>query len=189
MKFVTKELLDKLQDETVSVLEAGQGFEKLSLEELNWKESTDKWSVLECLEHLNLYGNFYLPEIEKQIQFSKYPPRSEFKSSWLGDWCEQSMLPEGGINKMNTFKDKNPNGSQLDKAVLKRFEQQQQKIMELLQRARAVDIQKTKTAITIPLLRLRLGDTFRFVISHNLRHIKQAQVVLERQGVSVLYKV
>ena len=30
--------------------------------ELNWKESSKSWSVLECLEHLNLYGQFYIPE-------------------------------------------------------------------------------------------------------------------------------
>jgi DinB superfamily len=39
--------------------------------ELKWKETNESWNVLECLEHLNLYGYFYIPEIEKSILNSK----------------------------------------------------------------------------------------------------------------------
>jgi uncharacterized damage-inducible protein DinB len=49
----------------------------------------------------------------------------------------------------------------------------------LLQSAREVDLNRTKTAISITkLITLKLGDTFRFVITHNERHMAQALATL-----------
>ena len=36
---------------------------------LHWKAQPQRWSFLECLEHLNRYGDFYLPELERVVQF------------------------------------------------------------------------------------------------------------------------
>ena len=47
--------------------------------ELNWKQNSESWSVLECLEHLNLYGYFYIPEIEKTILNSKHKLKKNSK--------------------------------------------------------------------------------------------------------------
>ncbi|MEO1713521.1 MAG: DinB family protein, partial [Bacteroidota bacterium] len=52
---------------------------------------------------------------------------------------------------------------------------QTEKIIELLERAREYNLTKVRTGITITnLIRLRIGDTFNFHISHNERHIRQA---------------
>ncbi|MFM7022373.1 MAG: hypothetical protein ACKOXB_05295 [Flavobacteriales bacterium] len=56
---------------------------------------------------------------------------------------------------------------------------QQKQTLELLEAAGKVDLKKVKTSVSISkFIRLRLGDTFRFVIYHNQRHIAQAQKVL-----------
>jgi hypothetical protein len=48
----------------------------------------------------------------------------------------------------------------------------------LLDKAKNVSLGKTKTGISISkLIKLKLGDTFRFVIYHNIRHIEQAKRV------------
>ncbi len=146
---------------------------------LNWKEDNEIWSVLECIEHLNLYGDYYLPEIEQRINKSSYKPEAYFKSGTIGNYFSKSMLPKEKLNKMKTFKDKNPSGSNLDKTTLDRFLVQQEKMLELLDKARTVNLNKTKTAISISkLIKLKLGDTFRVVIYHNERHLVQAQNVL-----------
>ena len=73
----------------------------------------------------------------------------------------------------------NPINSKLDINTLKRFTEQQQQIITLLNNAKTVNLDKTKTAISISkLIRLKLGDTFRVLIYHNERHIKQAEKVL-----------
>lgn len=177
MKIAQQTLLEDLVKRTQTHLNAAQAFLELPLQKLQQKPSETGWSILECIEHLNLYGDFYLPEIAQQLQKSNHPPSTLFRSSWLGNYFANAMLPrEKKPNKMNTFKDKNPNGSQLSKAVLHKFIDQQKKTLELLQQAQTANLTKVKTGITIASwIRLRLGDTFRVVIYHNYRHIQQAQ--------------
>lgn len=148
---------------------------------LNWRPAPESWSVLECIEHLNLYGDFYLPEIEQRIRESEHKPDEIFKSGLLGNYFALSMLPKEKLNKMKTFKDKNPLGSELEPKVIDRFINQQFKILDLLNEAREVSLTKTKCSISISKwLKLRLGDTFRVVIYHNQRHLVQAERVIRK---------
>lgn len=177
MKIAQQALLEDLVKRTQAHLNVAQGFLELPLEKLQRKPSEKSWSILECIEHLNLYGDFYLPEIAQQMKKSTHEVDAIFKSSWLGNYFANVMLPrEKKPNNMNTFKDKNPNGSQLGKEVLHKFIDQQKKTLELLHQAQTINLTKVKTGITIASwIRLRLGDTFRVVIYHNYRHIQQAQ--------------
>lgn len=153
--------------------------------ELNYRKQPASWSVLECLEHLNLYGNFYLPEIGNSIHQSKTQPNEEFKSGWLGNYFAQSMLPKTKLNKMKTFKEMNPINRNLSREVLDTFIDQQTKLLALLQQAPTVDLSRVKTGISISkLICLRLGDTFRFVIYHQIRHIKQANDALNSLSIT-----
>lgn len=177
-------LIDDLITRTKACLAAVREFEKLSDEDLNWKPAQESWSVLACIEHLNLYGDFYLPEIERSIQkaTTQNVPAS-FKSGLFGNYFAKSMLPQEKLKKMKTFKDKNPDASQLDRAVLERFIDQQKVLLSLLEEARTVDLTKVKTPLSISrLLKLRLGDTFRVLVYHNQRHIVQARNVIARMG-------
>lgn len=90
------------------------------------------------------------------------------------------MLPKEKLNKMKTIKSMNPVGSNLDKSVLDKFINQQKTLLELLKQAKKVNLTKTKTGISISKwIKLRLGDTFRVVIYHNLRHMIQAEKVVK----------
>jgi len=144
--------------------------------ELNYRTNPESWSALECLQHLNLYGDFYLPEIEKRINASNTSPEPVFKSGVLGNYFANSMLPKEKLNKMKTFKDKNPLGSKLDKRTIEEFIRQQNELLSLLERSKNINLNKVKTSISISnLIKLKLGDTFRFLINHNERHIVQAK--------------
>lgn len=179
MKIDQTKLIEDLIARTQDVLNRAMPMQDLSVEELNARTTPDSWSVLECMEHLNRYGNYYLPEIEQQMQQSKHGKGDIFKSSWLGEYFAKSMLPREQLNKMKTFKDMNPLGSTLDKKVVAVFMQQQKKMLKLLEQARAANLKKVKTGITLTKwIRLRLGDTFRVVIYHNQRHIVQMERVL-----------
>ena len=156
-----------------------QNFMELSDEILNYKGSPQSWSILECIEHLNRYGDFYLPEIKQRIRSSKHKRVEKYKSGWLGEYFAMSMLPKEKLNKMKTFKSMNPSGSSLDKRVIEKFLSQQEEMLNLLAQAKEVDLTKTKTSISISKwIKLRLGDTLRVVIYHNKRHIVQAKNVL-----------
>jgi len=171
-------LINSLIEQTKQNMNDVQSFKKLPEGNLNYKPGKDSWSVLECIEHLNRYGDFYIPEIRKRILNSTYKKSETFKSGLLGNYFAESMLPKDSLNKIKTFKSMNPNNSKLEKSVLDKFTHQQEQILELLNKSQSTNLTKIKTAISISKwIKLRLGDTFRVLIYHNQRHLVQAKRV------------
>jgi hypothetical protein len=176
MKFNTEQLLTELTEIVNTHLNYATVLEEQPEEILNWRAHEKSWSILECLEHLNLYGAFYIPEISQRMERATSVKTQVFKSGYLGNKFAMDMLPKEGMKTMKTFKSKNPIHSKLDKGVvLKTFIQQQQSFLTLLKTASEKNLTTIKVATTIPFLKLRLGDTLRFVIHHNERHITQAK--------------
>ena len=182
MKTKSETLISELIETTRQNLNFAETLKIKSSSQLNWKENPESWSILECLEHLNLYGDFYLLEIEKAIDNAKSKSEPFFKSGIIGNYFAETMLPKAKLNKMKTFKDKNPLNSQLDHNTIDRFINQQIKMLDLLDKARTVSLNKEKTPITLTkLIKLKIGDTFRFVINHNIRHIRQIENCIKAQ--------
>lgn len=179
MKQASNILLSEMTELTHKNIEFAESLKQKNESKLNHKKDSKSWSALECLEHLNLYGDFYLPEIEKRMSASKYTPDEFFNSGWLGNYFANSMKPSQNMMKMNTFKDKNPINSKLTNNVIDRFIQQQNKLLKLLKKAEKHNLNKVTCNITISrFIRLKLGDVFRFLIYHNQRHIVQANRAL-----------
>lgn len=89
------------------------------------------------------------------------------------------MISGDGMKPINTFAAMNPLGSQLDMSVLNEFIDQQNKILEILDSSRDVNLNKIRTAISISkLIKLRVADTLRVVIYHNQRHFQQVKRAL-----------
>lgn len=179
MTISTENLIKELIELTQKHLVFAESLLLKTHTELNKRLTDESWSALECLEHLNLYGNFYLPEIKNRIERSNTKATTEFKSGWLGNYFAQSMLPKENLNKMKAFKSMNPIHSSLSKNTVMIFIDQQKQLLDLLNASRNVNLNKVKTNISITtLIKLKLGDTFRFFIYHNKRHVVQAQKVL-----------
>lgn len=180
MKIASEKLIEDLIQRTRENMNDAQKLLELPVGPLNNRPGPESWSALECIEHLNLYGDYYIPEISKRIKESKSSAVEVFKSGWLGNYFAESLLPKEKLNKMKTFKDKNPIGSKLDKHTIERFIEQQKVLLDLLNKAREVSLNKTKTSISITsLIKLKLGDTFRVVIYHNQRHLVQARKAIQ----------
>ncbi|MBW3522327.1 DinB family protein [Chryseobacterium sp. NKUCC03_KSP] len=176
MKILSKQLLDDLKVITEQNIQFTENLLNEADEKLNFRLSEKSWSVLECLEHLIRYGNFYIPEISKRIEISDTKSTDIFNSGVLGNYFANSMLPKEKLNTMKTFKSMDPLHSKLDKSVLNEFIAQQKQMIHLLNDAENIDLNKVRTSISITkLIQLKLGDTFRFVIYHNLRHVEQAK--------------
>lgn len=175
-----QEILKRCSQQTKMFIARAEALKAIQENQLTWKQNPESWSVLECLEHLNLYADFYNPAIRSAIENSKSVPTESFKSGWLGGYFAKSMLPKEKFNKMKTFKDKNPIYASLDSAVIDRFIAQQNEFLTLLNQAEKVNLNTAKTPVTISkLIRLKLGDTFQFLVNHNIRHFEQLDRVLE----------
>lgn len=182
----SENLIQSLIEQSEQIINEVEKLKTKDLHTLTWKENETSWSILECLEHLNLYGDFYLPQMESKIKNSNSKADFEFKSGFLGNYFAKSMLPKEKLNKMKTFKDKNPLNAKLDKTVIDKFISQQISLIELLKQSRNVSLNKVKIQTSISnLISLKLGDTFQFLINHIIRHLSQIKRIQAKMKVSV----
>ena len=181
MTIETYRLIAQLKKRTEVLIKEAEALKECSIEQLNCKSSSESWSALECIEHLNLYGDYYNPEIAERIKRSKFSTDRVFKSGIIGNYFTKSMLPKKNLNKMKTFKDKNPTGRMLSPNTIDRFISQQTEFLKLLDQSKSVSLSKTKTAISISrFIKLKLGDTFKFIVAHNERHLVQAKTAIDK---------
>jgi hypothetical protein len=179
MKPVKKsELLSKLETTVEKHLHGAVSiFQNLDAEALLAPSKSGGWSIAQCLEHLNSYGQFYLPAIGKAIRGSKTNAADEvFNSTWLGDYFTKIMDPQTGKKKYKAFKNHVP-VTQLDAhAVVAEFIDQQETMLRYLQQARDFNLNDIRIPLSIfKWVTFKLGDAFRFIIAHNERHIQQAK--------------
>jgi hypothetical protein len=128
------------------------------------------------LEHLNSYGRYYIPAIEKSLQQNK-PATEFFKPGFIGDYFTKMLSPseKGTVRyKMKAPKDHRPSPLLDHQPVIQTFLSQQQTLLELLEKAKKKNIGRIRTPISISrFIKLKLGDTFRFLIAHEQRHFVQ----------------
>jgi hypothetical protein len=180
MQINKAQLINELLDLTDQSIIAVKKFKNLNSSQLNFKNTAQQWSILECIEHLNLYGDFYLPEMQKQLLETPQSGNAPFfKAGIIGNYFAGLMKTDNGkIKKMQSPKDKNPANSTLNVTSLDRFVKQQELLKTILNQSLAADLTKVKTAISISkFIKLRLGDTFRFYVYHIERHIVQAEKI------------
>jgi len=97
------------------------------------------------------------------------------------EYFVESMLPKPKPNKAKTFRSMDPIHSRLDKSVIDRFIEQQDSMIKLLEISKNKNLNRIRIPVSISkLIKLKLGDTFRFVIYHNIRHIQQIKNIPAR---------
>lgn len=181
--FNSNQLIDDLQQQTESFLnEAVQHWQMLPPAIMLHKEAPEKWSAVQCLMHLNSYGDYYLPAIATAVDRAlnkRWLSTTNFKSSWFGNYFTELMLPKdaaGTGKKMKAPKNHTPLLNNNSDAAIATFIDQQERMLRLLEKARCIDLRKAKAPISISkLIKLPVGDTFRFLIAHNYRHVLQAK--------------
>lgn len=178
MKKITKTLLlDQLEARIEQHLKiVTSAFQNLNEAELLKQATHGGWSIAQCLEHLNSYGRYYLPAIQKGISTSKDTAAPTFKSSWLGAYFTRLMEPGTQSKAMKSPREYKPRPDLDASKVIAEFMEQQEFLLSLLRRAATKDIGKIRIPISIARwIRLKLGDVFGFIVAHNERHIQQAK--------------
>ncbi len=141
------------------------------------------WNIAECLAHLNSYGDFYLPRLEKAME--KAPVLQgpyRFKHSFLGGYFIAMMNPSEPTKKYKALKKYRPATIPDPHAVVSEFIQQLEVLLKIVLQAEQKNLMKVKVATTLsPLLKIHLGDAMQFVLTHNRRHLIQARKNLESQ--------
>jgi len=187
-KFKSEELIKDLKEDVRRLQEAAEHLKNTEKSKLVYAVNEGKWSVVQCLEHLNAFGRHYLPAIEKAIAVKSGEKPAWFNSGFLGDYFTKSMKPKNVFeikNKMKTMKIFNfPNSLNVD-TVMKEYIDQKVKLQQLLDIANERDLNSIRIPVTLTkMIKLKLGDTFRFLIAHEQRHMIQARNTLKSTGVA-----
>lgn len=170
------QLIEQSEKDVQEILKTIQSdLTDLSKETYNWKANAESWSILECFEHLNIYNRYYNDALKTAIQKAKNAkPKQQYKSGWFGQMSINSMKPNN-TKKQKTLAKFNPVNSSLSTTVLDEFIQHQQDLLEMLEAAKSINISKNLVPVEFfKLLKMKIGDTFRFVIVHQQRHLQQA---------------
>lgn len=171
-------LLDILKEDVREIILKAEKLKAIESWKLEKNPGEGKWSVAQVLEHLNIYNRHYLTEIENQLHHKNPVNKIDFKPGWLGNYFTNLMKPgdNGAIKKMkapaNAIPATQPNATDM----LNEFITHQQHLVNLLNIARFADLNKNRIATTLSKhIKLKLGDTFRFVIAHEQRHFIQIE--------------
>lgn len=83
-KYNQQRLINQLRQQVEIFLEqAISNWQLISHSHFARKPNSQAWSANECLQHLNSYGRYYLPAIERSIKGAvKDNSNNEFTSGW-----------------------------------------------------------------------------------------------------------
>ena len=158
-------------------------FATLTEEQLRWKPAPNQWSIVECLQHLNLAERFYIHNIQHKVALIGLVQENPRSQTLVSDWPGKVMLfmadpqakiklPAPGIIYPRKAADLMPD------AVVRQFLDLQTLLNTLLDKAIYLDWNREKVmSLFGNWLKLRLGDAFRMLVAHTERHVNQAMRV------------
>jgi hypothetical protein len=158
-------------------------FRPLSTEQFRYTPAPDRWSILECLQHLNLAERFYIRNIQHKVDrlglVQTNPIDQTLVAGWVGkvllymvDPQVKMKLPAPGILRPRRASELDPED------VLKQFVDLQTLLRNLIDKAVYLDWnQETLSTLFGNWLTIRLGDALLMLVAHTERHLNQAMRV------------
>lgn len=160
----------------------------LRTEQLLWRPAPDRWGIADCFEHLLVADAPYFSRLREAIERSAPAAGGErlYAPGLLAGWFIRSVSPEGTL-KLPAPRKFRPPPDRPDRAdAPDRFLADEEVLAGLLADARDVDLQgaKIKSPVT-SLLRLTIGEALTLLVSHQERHLGQAEAVRRDPGFPV----
>jgi len=165
-------------DETAKKLLSG-----LTTEQLNW-QPPDSWSVGQCIEHLCLVNEIYLPPISAAFKDDPDHPVEQVTPGWFGSWFIRNFAEPTSSGMRVRAPAKIRPASHVEVSVLDRFLSGNQSCRDIIARACSKNVNRIRFWNPfIPGLRFTVGTGLEIIVRHQRRHLLQAQRV--RDGVNL----
>lgn len=169
---------DNVASETKSV------FGNLSVAQLNWKPSADRWSVAQCFDHLITSNAAYFPVVEGALAGKKrtFWERMPVLPGLAGKMLIKALDP-ASTRKVKAPKKFQPAQSDIRASVIDDFVAQQAQILEKMKATEHLDLERI--IITSPVasaITYSLMDAYRIIVVHEQRHFLQAKRVMEESA-------
>ncbi|MGH9851772.1 MAG: DinB family protein [Blastocatellia bacterium] len=157
----------------------------LSEAQFNWRPSPEKWSINECLEHLNITARLYWSTLAEAINGARingWFGDGPYKRTWMGSLLIHLMEPPARMRFKASRRLRPPADIPMTQ-VLSQFMAFQNRLLDLIRDANGVDLSRPK--IQSPgnkLIRLTLVQGFGLTTAHERRHLWQARQVKDDPG-------
>jgi DinB superfamily len=143
---------------------------ELTEEQLNWQPAPGSWSVGQCLEHLCITNEAYLPPISAAVNGKPDSPVGQITPGWFGRWFIRSFIEPSPVTKRAPAPTKIRPTAHVGASVLER---------ELMVRARSKDVNRIRFWNPfIPGTRFTVGTGLQIIVGHERRHLLQAERAL-----------
>ncbi len=183
MKLNKTEVSQQVLHEITEANEQVRRLQQQPIEALRYRPRPDAWSALDCVEHMNLFYDDYLPRVETAVQGGGLSTRKTYSPGFFGKMMINSLRPQQGKRRMKikTFKKMTPTTDDKPaEPMFAAFFKHHAQLEELLAQAAPLNWNRVKVASAIgPILRFKLGDCFRIMLAHTERHLLQAQEAIE----------
>jgi hypothetical protein len=179
---LVRNLVADLEEITVDVRNS---FDSLTSGQINWKSSSESWSVGQCLEHLIKINSAYFRQFDeiikwdrKQTFWENYSPFSGF----FGNLLYKNLSPKAE-RKLKAPETARPSASELSTSIVADFSNHQTELIGKIKQTENLDTRKI--IITSPFIKAitySLFDAYGIIVTHERRHIQQAKRVTKTEG-------
>ncbi len=150
----------------------------LTDEQFNWSPAPGRWSIGECIGHINITESGIGKSVDRLIgEAESRDLRGDgpFRHGFMGNFFVKSMNPPYRM-KVKTAADLVPPRSSILEPTAAEFQKLQDEMLERIQRAAGLKLSAVREKIAGP-LKLTLGQWIAFGASHGRRHLWQARQV------------
>ncbi len=175
------EIRDYLRQFEEAIQTAQHLVEGLSRKQLEWKEGPDRWSIAECLSHLNVTADQYYPAIDRSMRRARERGllgKGPFRHGFLMNRFIAMLEPPPGrsFKAPRNFK---PRARNLANEI-GIFFAHQEAIMKRVRQADGLDLARVRLVSPVSRwLRMSLGQCFALLATHQRRHLWQSARVKE----------
>ncbi len=157
----------------------------LSDDQLNWHSTEGSWSILDCLQHLNVSVTQTLPAFDRSIAEGREKGQTSngpFRYGWFARMIARSMEPPPKWRMRSPKLIRvAPASTRRSAEVLPEFARVRDQLGERVRQADGLDLAHVRlTSPVNRLLRVPLGTYFNFILGHDRRHLWQARNVRNR---------
>lgn len=158
-------------------------FRSLTVDQLRTKPPNGGWSIVECLQHLNLAERFYIRQLQHKVDklglVQHNPDDQVIESGLVGrllirivDPKSKTKFPAPGVVRPRAAVDLDPAD------VMVQFVELQTLFRSLLDKAVYLDWNRDTTSTLFgSWLKIRVGDMVLMLVAHTERHMAQAMRV------------
>ncbi len=149
----------------------------LTREQFNWNPRPGAWSIGQCLEHLRIGNEIYLPAISNSLEDKQPSPVQEVVLSRISRWFIHNYIGPAVGTRANAPSKARPD-EVVETSVLDGFLQTNRMARELIRRASSYDVNRIRFRNPfVPLLRFTVGTGLEIIAKHEDRHLLQAEGV------------